>query len=438
MSVRKALERCMEEMPIIDVHEHLPMSRAHRKTENDFFQEYSNYLPADLVQAGMPGENFFRMMSPEYSVMEKWAMAEPYWEQCRMIGSTRYIDLTVKEIYGIECVCRDTVEELNRLVRASMEKDWFEEILKKRCHIETALNHTPFSWVGIEKMEEPLWESDRRYFTHMADIVPFTGLFSINRLKSLETLCGREIRSLKTLTEACEAYLRRAAENGAAGFKTNIAYYRNLSFERAARDEASREFERVLAGNRAQEREGFRCTAPALDDYMMHFALGVMEELKLPLQVHTGMNGNSMVGSVLKEADPENLVPLFLQYPGLKFDLFHMGYPYQHVLGGLGHMFANVYIDLCWGHLVSPQATVDTLSELLEAIPYNKILGFGGDVGFLDGVAGHRRMAIEHMAMALAEKVESGLVSETKACQIARAILHDNGAELYGIGGENA
>jgi hypothetical protein len=96
-------------------------------------------------------------------------------------------------------------------------------------------------------------------------------------------------------------------------------------------------------------------------------------------------------------------------------------------------MYKNVYIDMCWAHIVSPVASRNILSEWLEFLPYNKINGFGGDYCFIDGVYGHQSIARRNIAEVLSEKARRGLFSVSKACEIGKAILYDNPAELFGI-----
>lgn len=82
---------------------------------------------------------------------------------------------------------------------------------------------------------------------------------------------------------------------------------------------------------------------------------------------------------------PLHLVNLLLEYREARFDLFHAGYPYQGEVAALGKNFPNVYVDLCWLHVISPWVARQTLHEWIETVPANKILGFGGDYLFVEG-----------------------------------------------------
>ena len=40
-------------------------------------------------------------------------------------------------------------------------------------------------------------------------------------------------------------------------------------------------------------------------------------------------------------------------------------------------MFPNVFIDMCWAHIISPAAVTAALADFLDGVPFNKIMGFG-------------------------------------------------------------
>ena len=71
------------------------------------------------------------------------------------------------------------------------------------------------------------------------------------------------------------------------------------------------------------------------------------------------------------------------------------------------------------------------LSELLDAVPSNKILGFGGDYRFVEGVYGHALLARENTARVLTEKVEDGSLTQKGVLLLAQRLLRDNANELY-------
>jgi predicted TIM-barrel fold metal-dependent hydrolase len=169
--------------------------------------------------------------------------------------------------------------------------------------------------------------------------------------------------------------------------------------------------------------------AKPLQDYLMHHVIRRAIELDLPVQVHTGMQERN--GNFLANSNPLNLVNLLIEYREARFDLFHAGYPYRGEMAILGKNFANVYVDLCWVHAISPWVARQTLHEWIETVPCNKIFGFGGDYIFVEGAYAHARMACRNVAQVLTEKVVDGYVTEDEAMRLAHSLLRDNAVQFF-------
>ena len=60
----------------------------------------------------------------------------------------------------------------------------------------------------------------------------------------------------------------------------------------------------------------------------------------MPVQVHTGLQAGN--GGFIANTNPVLLNNVFFLYPKVKFDLFHMSFPYQEELAALAKQFANV------------------------------------------------------------------------------------------------
>lgn len=125
---------------------------------------------------------------------------------------------------------------------------------------------------------------------------------------------------------------------------------------------------------------------------MFYFILDIANRKRLVMQIRTGIHEGS--GNILSNSNPELLSNLFLEYPDVTFDIFHIGYPYQNELAVLAKNFPNVFIDMYWAHIISPNASINSLLEWIDTVPLNKISAFGGDYCFIDGVYGHQYMAM--------------------------------------------
>ncbi len=165
-----------------------------------------------------------------------------------------------------------------------------------------------------------------------------------------------------------------------------------------------------------------------VQDYVMHHILSAANERGLFIQFHTGLlEGNR---GMLSNSNPELLENLFLKCPGVKFDLFHIGYPYNGVTAALTKTYPNVYINMCWVHIISPVSAQNALSDFLDTVPYNKIMGFGGDYAIVDAIYGHLKIARENIALVLEGKIRDRTLTVSQAITIAERILHENPEEV--------
>jgi len=153
------------------------------------------------------------------------------------------------------------------------------------------------------------------------------------------------------------------------------------------------------------------------------------QEKGWPFQWHTGIQEGN--GNWLSYTRPDLLTNLFMAYPGVRFDLFHASYPYSYVAGAICKNFPNVYLDMCWAHIISPTHSVRALAEWLDAVPANKISAFGGDYCFVDGVYGHVQLARQNVAKSLAIKVDDDGWSMQRAQQVAEWLFLDNPRSIF-------
>jgi len=73
------------------------------------------------------------------------------------------------------------------------------------------------------------------------------------------------------------------------------------------------------------------------------------------------------------------------------------------------------------------------LDAWLDAVPYTKIIAFGGDTHHPLCTYAYARQARAGIARTLQSRIDRGLTSESLARDIARAILLTNGCELHDL-----
>ena len=153
----------------------------------------------------------------------------------------------------------------------------------------------------------------------------------------------------------------------------------------------------------------------------------------MPVAVHTGYWDD------FRELDPKFLLGIAARRRDVRFDLFHLGMPMVRDALLIGKSYPNVTLNLTWCPVISQVQTCRALDELLDLVPLNKVIAFGGDYRVaVQKVWGHLVMARECVAVALAKRVQDGDLDRAEAMRIARMWFDDNPARIYRIEGEPA
>jgi len=428
----------VDRIPIVDTHEHTMPESDRAEFALDFSILFAHYSSSALVSAGMPPRlleaarlpmNRYRVLvnsrattprpvvKPEredMSLEERWQAIKPYWEAIRNTAYARSVLIAAKGIFGIDDLNDDTYSQLSQAIADTRKPGWYRHVLKELAGIEMAI------------IEVQTADVDRELFAPSLRIDHYIAVGSRAQLGVLEEESGFAIHSLDDLVRAMQTAVQTYVSNGAVALKSALAYQRTLSYDKVTRHEAEVAFNRIA--QHLGEGPSWAEAKP-LQDYMMHQVIRAAIDVDLPIQIHTGLQeGNE---NIITNSRPTLLVNLFIEYREARFDLFHGGYPYVSEFATLAKNFPNVWPDLCWVHLISPEIGRRQLHELIETVPGNKILAFGGDCVSVEIAYAHARMARWVVARVLAEKVEDGYMDEAEAVQLARKMLRDSPARLF-------
>lgn len=408
----------VQSLEIIDTHEHLPHKEEQRDKDTDVLKEYlKHYFNRDLMSAGLSAEEFQTVIDPKGPLMKRWELVEPYWEFARRTGYGRALDISVRELYGIDGIRRSTISLLNDEFLKTLNGGQYQRVLKEKCRIRVSI------------LDSNL-ECDQKYFRSTVNTDALIFPRTKNDLLRASKETGIPLSSFDDWLEVCAKAIEGAFARGAVCLKSSLAYMRSLSYERQTRSAAEEAFNTFFAAIHYPEGDTLgTIVGKPFQDYMMHFILREANRKKWTFQFHTGIQEGC--GNYISNSDPTLLSNLFLEYPNVQFDVFHIGYPYQQVLTVLAKTFPNVFIDMCWAHIISPTACIRALCEWIDSVPFNKISAFGGDYCFIDGVVGHQHLARLNVSIALARKVEEGVCDIDGAKQIAKALFFDNPARIF-------
>jgi predicted TIM-barrel fold metal-dependent hydrolase len=331
---------------------------------------------------------------------------------------------------------------LKRKARADADTSYFNSVLDK-AGISISLANR----VGMANA--PL---DRQRFKWVPSVDAY--LFPLNNTvykkqhPALQSFFSAEERVLErylalvetTRPRRFDAYLRfvresvnRLRADGAIAIAFEVAALRSLSVDDPSLRQARRIYERYRNTTEVPEDEYRK-----LQDFLFRYLLREVTTIGLPVQIHTGGGGHATLR--LSNANPlllENLVT-DQQYRNTKFVLLYGGYPFiqeAKLLAGK----PNVFLDTSGLSLrLYPEEFAQIVKSWLSFYP-EKIV-FGTDAtGVSDLIDTEEAywLATEGgrhaLALALSDMVREGRCDETEALRLARLLLRDNAAKLYGL-----
>jgi len=417
----------VDSIRIVDTHEHLSQEPERLKQKVDLLATFfSHYASSDLRSAGMPEEQLIEIRDPSTPLEERWGVFEPWWEKIRNTGYARALEIAARDLYGVDGIGPDTYGRLSEELRQRNVEGLYRWVLKDRSGIDVSINDTV------------VYDVDKEFFAPVRRFGEFLTVKDRTGLEALGRQVGGSIHSFRGMVSALRSEFERTSGK-IVGVKIGLAYTRPIHFEKTSFSEAEEAFNGLHRAERFKVHDAPEIwkMVPELvgvdlrpmQDYLVHVMMEEAERRKLPVQIHTGLQeGNE---NILSNSNPELLVNLFMEYRDARFDIFHGSWPYCGELGALAKNFPNVYIDMCWMHIISPSGSRRILSEWLDEVPANKIMGFGGDYLFVEGVYGHQVIARENIARVLVEKVDDGDYTMEQAKKYASWLLRENALRLF-------
>jgi len=401
---------------IIDTHEHLI---GPEMLTDSYFLDFSLLFMQngydDLVSAGMPDTLFNSIFNSQLDPVSKWKIIEPYWNNSFNTSFNRMIIQSTSTFYGINELNESTVGPLSEKIRKAYETDWFDRIIRDSCRIDYIIKDGNYM---------PGKDGFIRYEKRFDDWLTIKSKFRIDSL-AIQQL--DPIYSLDDFVRSLETAFVKELKNGMVAAKIFSSYYRTLLFDKTSADAAKKVFKTLVNGE--EDFELSMKEAKPLQDYMLFRLLDLARKYDKPVAIHTGIQAGK--GKIIGDSDPTLLTNLFIDYPDVKFVLYHGSYPYGGEVSALAKNYRNVYIDMNWVYMISPTYSERYFNEWLEMVPVSRITAFGGDCMAVENVYSELKSAKRIISKALINKVRDGYITEHEAMVIAKMIFHDNAAKLY-------
>lgn len=408
----------MAEMDIIDAHEHIKPESVRLSKSWDLFVLFSHYTRHDLFSSGMD-RSAYGATTPEAAVRkdyeslydmsipleQRWRRFKPYWERIKYGSYARAARLTAKLVYGVDDINDDTYQELSSRIQAENTPGIYRRILCDRCRIVVSLSMT-----GETNVERPL-----------VPVMPIGRVYQLVNREQIEKLSsefGMPIKNVDDCVAVARRQIEKWANEGVPAIKFGLRC--NRPPDRKAAEDA---FKKLMDGQElALDSENFE----PLENFMRHHCLEIAADLDMVAAVHTGMWGD------FRNLDPKHMLTLAPRHPRTNFDMFHLGMPMVRDAIVIGKNMPNVFLGLTWTYIISQAQTASAIDEIIDQVPVNKVIAFGGDYRFaVEKVVGHLHMARETLAQVFGRRIDRGLMSFDEAMYILKLWFWDNPRRLY-------
>jgi len=429
----------LEKMPVIDCHEHLagPYVGLDSYKEPIAFLSLM-YMINDFWSAGAGPSEIELIQDPEAGTDQKWPLFSRLWSATQHTAYARVTKLVLEREYGIKELNRSALDKVAERL-AGRDSASYLRILEQ-AHIKAVISDclTP-----PKKERQAIYSGNsvlKRFLNKQFPMpanwrpaFPLPYFHEIRRRDFLDyvtSLTGRTITCLTDYKEAVLELIKKSMTLGVIALKDQSAYRRVIQYDLAPRSDAERLFNKLLTDPQNQLAWP---EAKPLDDYLFHQFMRFAQELRLPVQIHTGHL--AYTGNRVDKTNAAHFASILELYTSVRFDLFHANWPYLGDILFLGKNYQNVALNACWAAMIDPLYTIEFFKRSLTVMPQNKIHAFGGD--YREGpefVSAHLALAKEALAAALADLCESGWLDEEQAVRVAADWLFNNPNRFYGLG----
>jgi hypothetical protein len=415
-------------IPIFDTHEHILDEEDRKKHKLDFSSFFSIYSATDLQISGMSQEDFLLFQNEDTEVNKKWELFSPHWENVKNTNYAKVLFEVLKGLYGFTDITVSNYIELSKKIEDTKKEKWYDYVINKKSNVCKVLNH-------LDNVKEAsIRFADRKDFRHVLNLDDMVMTCCPDDIAEVEKRFDTVIYSLKDFLSVIDIIFENSVKNSYIGLKIALAYIRDIQFDETSFAEAEKAFIKLFKLKNygyIKDRKDFlsKSELKPFQDYIVHYLVRKAFERDVPVQIHTGILEG--LYNDVSNSRPAYLINLLIKYKKCRFDIFHAGYPYSDELMAICKQFPNAYFNLCWVSAISSQLYRNILERLIEIIPSNKILGFGGDYVFVEGMYGAQQLARKTISETLHNKVQEGYFTLEQAIGFAEKILYSNPSYLY-------
>jgi predicted TIM-barrel fold metal-dependent hydrolase len=401
----------------------------------------SHAHPMRPVAAGAPADTDFDALPldgiPAFDLPARLRPEDPIW---RLAQNALYRIAPTINGPGYHTALKGAAEDARR-TRGQKFPEWvldqagIELMISNRIAMGTGLSATRFRWVSfvdpllfpLDTKGEASRTPDRRPLYPRESRLLDRYLKDLN-VKALPATLDDYVRTVVNPT------LAQMRSGGAVGIKFEAAYLRPLDFDDPDAAAAQRVYAKYVRGGVPTHAE-----YKALEDYLFRAIAREAGRQKLVVQIHVLETFGGFYST--RGSAPHLLEPAFNDSTlrGTKFVIVHGGWPLVGETQGLLGK-PNVYADISMmDNILSPTVLAGVLRQWLGEYPDKVLFGtdaFDGGIeqGWEQVAWVASNTARRALGIALTGMMRDGEITRDRAQTLARMVLRDNAAAVYGIG----
>ena len=370
-----ALRKQLEDIPIIDTHEHYgPEWNSPKTTLYTLFAEsYVAWLAHD------------RPLRPSPSSLSSWL------EPKRYNSYTVSLPRGLSDLYqvGAHEASEPALELLAEKVAAAYRNPlWGVHVLREAGVRQTIVDPLPDP--GYRHNEPSFHLALRSHMlVHGYDraAVDHNGCSPF----AYAAKFGRNISSFDDYLGWVDLWVSEHKRRGAVAIKSALAYERDIAVGPVSHREAEQIFDTGTKDPEEQRKFG---------DFILNLLAQKAAQYGLVFQIHAGLARQAT-------SHPARLMWLLDNNPKTIFALFHAGYPWMDEVLAMASERHNLLVDTCWLPIISPWAAVRFFHEYAEVAYRADTLLWGGDNWHAEETYGAALMFKDCLAKAVSDKIEA-------------------------------
>lgn len=441
--LHERISQIVFDVEAIDCHTHIEPQQPKSRDISDIL--FYHWVVTELETIGLDKN----LLHPDLSTEERVTNALPYLRQITNTATYWCVISAIRDLYDVDVweLTEDNWRAINdKVVAGGQNDDWLRHVLSDKAKVKS-------SFLTFE-CNEPVPAFDPDFFEATLRIDQYINDISDPKnLTKLSEQTNIEINSCKALEDAFGALMDVfAAYNsrtltGAFVPEVKVAEPTPNEAEAALRKVLSLPPDAAAGGKDETFSHSVRPLGnPALSDdenraltaFAMHAVCRNAADRQQPFQMMFGIarplpGGKSASAGIAEQL--MELCELFAKYPKVNFMMTLANVVQTHGLAVFAKVYPNVHIAGHWWYTLVPSHMSAQLAERLEILPAPKIGGYFSDAYNAEWSYGKGKLLRTQIAKVLTQKVEEGYFPEEVAADVARRIIHDNSAHVYGMGG---